>query len=70
MVGGIDKIAKIDAQIENSKSKSKSFGSLIAQRTLQTKTPAQWWSLMVMIIQNNKGLLFEFDCSSSGCERN
>ncbi|RZC19412.1 hypothetical protein D0Y65_006298 [Glycine soja] len=53
MVGGIDKIAKIDAQIENSKSKSKSFGSLIAQRTLQTKTPAQWWSLMVHTKKRN-----------------
>jgi len=41
LVGDIDEMSKINGQIESFKSKSGFFGSLIAQRALKTKTPAQ-----------------------------
>ena len=73
LVGDIDEMSKIDEQIESFKSKSGFCGSPIAQRTLKTKTPAQWWEsynyehleLQMFVIR-----ILSLTRSSSSCERN
>jgi len=42
LMGDIDEISKIDVQFEIFKSKSRFFGTDIAQLALKTKTPSQW----------------------------
>ncbi|GAU41318.1 hypothetical protein TSUD_93990 [Trifolium subterraneum] len=43
MVGNKDERIKIDAQLEEFKSKARMFGGELATCVLKTKTPAQWW---------------------------
>lgn len=73
MIGDVEEISKIDAQLEDFKRKAKFFGSPIALAVLKNKTPSQWWEsygdghpeLQKFAI---RGL--SLTCSSPGCERN
>ena len=73
IVGDKEEITKIDAQLEDFKSRSNFFGREVAKAALKTKTPVQWWDsygdehpeLQRLAIR-----VLSLTCSSSGCERN
>nr|XP_007135104.1 hypothetical protein PHAVU_010G101400g [Phaseolus vulgaris]ESW07098.1 hypothetical protein PHAVU_010G101400g [Phaseolus vulgaris] len=71
--GYIDEISKIDVKIESFKSKSRCFGSEIAQRALKTKTLVQWresYGDEHPELQRFAVRGLSLTCSSSCCERN
>jgi len=73
LVGDIDEMSKIGEQIESFKSKVRFFGSPIAQRTLKTKTPSQWWESYgdeYPELQRFAIRILSLTYSSSGCESN
>ncbi|KAK2354618.1 hAT dimerization domain-containing protein / transposase protein [Trifolium repens] len=73
MIGDVQEISKIDAQLEAFKTRAKFFGSPIAMAALGTKTPAQWWESYGdehPELQKFAIRVLSLTCSSSGCERN
>ncbi|XP_058779267.1 uncharacterized protein LOC131653196 [Vicia villosa] len=73
MGGDMNMVNKIDGQLEDFKSKKGFFGSEIAQRGLENKTPTQWWESYGdehPELQNFAIRVLSLTCSSSGCERN
>ncbi|XP_058741686.1 uncharacterized protein LOC131614076 [Vicia villosa] len=73
MGGDMDMVNKIDGQLKDFKSKKGFFGSEIAQRGLENKTPTQWWESYGDAhpeLQNFAIRVLSLTCSSSGCERN
>ncbi|GAU36121.1 hypothetical protein TSUD_374840 [Trifolium subterraneum] len=73
MVGNRDERIKIDAQLEEFKSKAGMFGGELAICALKTKTPAQWWESYgdtCPELQRFAIRILSLTCSSSGCERN
>jgi hypothetical protein len=73
MVENRDERIKIDAQLEEFKSKARMFGGELATCALKTKTPAQWWESYgdsCPELQRFAIRILSLTCSSSGCERN
>jgi hypothetical protein len=73
MIGDVQEISKIDAQLEAFKTRAKFVGSPIAMAALGTKTPAQWWESYGdehPELQKFAIRVLSLTCSSSGCERN
>lgn len=64
LTGKIDATSKIDAQIEDFKSKYRFFGTVTSQHALKSKTAAWWWELFVhkhLEIQNASYSSIVFD---------
>ncbi|KAK2431194.1 hypothetical protein QL285_029453 [Trifolium repens] len=73
MIGDVQEISKIDAQLEAFKTRANFFGSPIAMAALGTKIPAQWWESYGdehPELQKFAIRVLSLTCSSSGCERN
>ncbi|XP_068498554.1 uncharacterized protein [Phaseolus vulgaris] len=73
MVEDEDEQTLIDVQIDDFKKQAKNFGCPMATRSINLKTPADWWEsygdeypeLQKFVIH-----VLSLTCSSSGCERN
>nr|KYP55512.1 hypothetical protein KK1_001724 [Cajanus cajan] len=73
IVGDFEIIGKIDDQLQDFKKKKDLFGHPIAQRALNTKSPADWWESYGdkhLELQQFAIRVLSLTCSSSGCERN
>ncbi|XP_058726517.1 uncharacterized protein LOC131597875 [Vicia villosa] len=72
MGGDMNMVNEIDGQLEDFKSKKGFFGSEIAQRGLENKTPTQWCESYDEHpeLQNFAIRVLSLTCNSSGCERN
>ncbi|XP_068469979.1 uncharacterized protein [Phaseolus vulgaris] len=73
LVRDLDVMSKIDFQLESFKSKSRLYGTPLAQLGLKTKTPSQWWESYGdehPELQRFAIRVLSLTCSSSGCERN
>ncbi|CAH9125516.1 unnamed protein product [Cuscuta epithymum] len=73
MVADVEVQAKIDIQLDDFKKRANLFGTPLARKTLDKKSPSDWWEsygdeypeLQKFAIQ-----VLSLTCSSSGCERN
>jgi len=73
LVGDLDVMGKIDLQLESFKTKSRLYGTPLAQLRLKTKTPSQWWESygdQHPELQRFAIRVLSLTCNSSGCERN
>jgi hypothetical protein len=73
MIEDVHEISKIEAQLEDFKTRARFFGSPIAMAALETKTPSQWWESYGdehLELQTFAFCVLSLTCSSFGCERN
>lgn len=73
MIGDVEEISKIDAQLEDFKRKAKFFGSPIALTALKNKTMEQLWESYGdehTELQKFTICVLSLNCSSSECETN
>jgi len=73
MVEDEDEQTLIDVQMDDFKKRAKCFGSPLATRSINLKTPADWWESYgdeYPELQKFAIHILSLTCSSSGCERN